>query len=358
MQGIIGTLGSSLTLQPSLSAHVAHLRHLATPLTARRILKSRFGFSLSDARKSGILLSSHIRQALEFYEASATANPRVRPVLQYYAHLNLAVATILAYRPPNYSDFKRHGVRDRTSQLESLEISSQVAEIGKGAVPTFHRIFSGASLPKVFTMRTLLAAIPMVSTELFDVFKIRTYPIAVNESVPRLPNHGHWRSSLEFSIDDSVEPWAKNQRIPKAAIERSMPVLCQEYKREIQEAKRIVYASKKTWAAQQDAVKWHRETCRYCINFGGHAWLPPSALYKWRYSPRVAILPTMTATLVLGFALASIMRYRPQLAEKIEDSPINVLLQTFMSEADAYVIPTFRNLLYREERVFTTNVST
>jgi hypothetical protein len=71
--------------------------------------------------------------------------------------------------------------------------------------------------------------------------------------------------------------------------------------------------------------------------------------YQWHGLKGKPLLPTLTVTLLLAFALSSIARYRPSIALGVEDTSLSVLLETFIAEADSIVIPSMRNLLYREE---------
>jgi len=92
------------------------------------------------------------------------------------------------------------------------------------------------------------------------------------------------------------------------------------------------------------------------INYGGHrTYIGPAFQfelkneYQWHGLTGKPLLPTLTATLLLAFALASIARYRPSIALGVEGTSLSVLLDTFIAEADSIVIPSMRNLLYREE---------
>jgi hypothetical protein len=100
------------------------------------------------------------------------------------------------------------------------------------------------------------------------------------------------------------------------------------------------------------------------VNYGGHGIEEGSPLafevgcqYKWHGLARKPLIPTLTAALLLSFALASIARYRPEIARAVEETSLNVLLDTFVTEADAIVIPSMRNLLFREEMCVKSEVA-
>jgi hypothetical protein len=52
--------------------------------------------------------------------------------------------------------------------------------------------------------------------------------------------------------------------------------------------------------------------------------------------------------LLLAFALASLYRYRPNLLDSIESSKISLIFDVFLNEADGFLLPAFRNLIYGE----------
>ena len=86
------------------------------------------------------------------------------------------------------------------------------------------------------------------------------------------------------------------------------------------------------------------------INYGGHI---VNETYQWHGIARKGLLPTLSAALLLSFAWPQSLDIGQPLPD-IEGSEINVLLDVFVAEADAIVIPAMRNLLYREEVVITS----
>ena len=95
------------------------------------------------------------------------------------------------------------------------------------------------------------------------------------------------------------------------------------------------------------------------INFGGHHVIEyfnnPKSYYSWYSMNHKEFIPTITASLLLSFSFASIVRYRPILLNKLMDSRLNFLFDIFVREADGFLLPAFRNLLYREELAIIRN---
>lgn len=353
MDGIVGERKRFSSNILPLATHVSHLRHLSKPKTAEKILRDRFQFPASIAKKISKTLGAHIAQGLAFHEQSIDSDPRVRPVLQYYAYLNLSVATILAYRPSNYQNtYRRHGISDRTSNLDRLTLASPVAKLQTGALTLFHRILSDAELPdKDIRLKDLLISIPMVQVELDEALKLTTQRIHVE---PRLrQDNGTWSSEVTFTYGQLRNISAAQKRSLKKRMESMMPLLRSAYRYNGTSPHKIVYRSKQAWSKSQSraALQTHRLNCLKFINFGGHFYIPMSdeVLYRWYVRPRIRAFPAMTASLIFSFVLGSISRYRPSLRAELADSDLNLLADVFISESAGDLIPAFRNLLYREE---------
>jgi hypothetical protein len=133
-----------------------------------------------------------------------------------------------------------------------------------------------------------------------------------------------------------------------------MPLLKSDYDCNNASAKHLEYISKQNWSNEESANKVHRKNGIKFINFGGHSiqgggFQRPESTYTWRGISRTPLLPNLTSILLLSFSLASIARYRPLLLDVSMNSPILLLIDTFVSEADSVFISSMRNLLYREE---------
>jgi len=354
MPDIVGPLTAVSTSMSLLEAHLSHLLYLSNSEAASRVLIERFYMTRRQAKEVGLIMSTHISQGIEFHRQSINAPNRVRPVLQYYSYLNLAVACILAYQPPGYQGYRRHGVEDKSYKLSRLDLSSILMFMRSGAIPLFHSIISDETLYNhKFRFNELAAAIPLVTHELNAVFKMNTQQIILDERLINI--NGKWLSHVQFECLDTLS-W-KAARLTSSKIERAMPALYSDYLKEDNSSiNRLSYRSRTEWSSEVHARIWHQQKCMKLINFGGHRFVEqplmnPSikCIYSWSSVSRKRLLPTLTAALLLSFGLSSIVRYRPILWKHIEDSELNMLVNVFIHESDGMLIPTFRNLLFREE---------
>jgi hypothetical protein len=354
MAGVIGKPHATATHSSAVQAHVAHLRHLSKSVSCRTLLMTSFGMSRDDAETTGRTIAAHIAQALEFNAAASGVGFRVKPLLQYYSYLNLAVAVILAYRPQGYQDYRFHGVTDRTANFDSLALSSKVLRVGRrGTVTLFHSAISAAQLPTDPPLRDLVIPIPMLSSELADAFGMEVTQIEVEEDLAESGDDTgkHLSSRVQFRVKHPSGIALNTVRFPRQQVESAMPMLLTECAYAHGDSSLAVYQGRVQWPISQrtEALRTHRDMCRRLVNFGGHAAYNGFAQYRWLFFRARPILPTLTASLMFSFFLASVFRYRPRLASKLESSRLNLLVDTFVNEADGFLIPAFRNLLYREE---------
>lgn len=349
MPEIIGPFESITSTIPALDAHTTHLRHLTNTRIGRDRLRDQFQFSAAAARETAKLVGAHIGQSLAFHDQSRLASTAIRPVLQYYCYLNLAVAAILAYRPTNFNQYHRHGVEDCTHALSSLDLSSCVVKINRGAVPLFHSIMSDVVLyGKRIRLGQLAAGFQMVRHELEVYFGKTTQAILVADQLNEVS--GVWHSEFSF------KPIMQGYKISANRLARAMPLLSTDYRPQPMVGDRRIYHSNLSWTTERAARLAHRANGLKLINFGGHQIISPardapSCVYLWHGVSRVDLLPTLSSILLMAFSLASIARYRPVLLQQVVASPVQLLLNTFVQEADSVYIPALRNLLYREEVV-------
>ena len=346
---------SSYSTLPPLDAHICHLRHLSNPGAARLVLRKRFSVRTADLRKSAELFSAHIAQALDLYETAHASGPTVRPILQYYAYLNLAVAVILAYRPSNYVSYRQHGLQDRSATIQSLDLSSRVVEVTRGAIPLFHNVICSAGLPRrTYRLREIVVAIPTISVELEDAFRVRSSQILAFQTLEfdRKTKRYHSQFRFELHTRDARRPVFR--RIPVDRLEQTLPHIKTAYKLKQRTDRLVIYSSKQEWVETdlESAQLFHRQSCFKAANAGGHQKYEdagePMTQFLWYLAPRTAVLPTMTASLMFAFVLASICRYRPCLVRQLEESRLNLLADVFVRESPGVLVPTFRNLLYKE----------
>ena len=352
MPNIVGPFRTLFTSMSPVEAHAAHLRHLSSSDAAQRLLRDKFAGTHKNTRKSGAIISAHVGQALEFYEIGLKAPWTIRPVLQYYCYLNLAIAVVAAYRPNDFPNCRRHGVTDKSHLLSSVDLDSILVRVKeRGAIPLFHSLISGDGIEnRSFPLKQLFGAIRNVQFELSEIFNISLNQIWVLDDIVRDGEMRRFRSQVAFQRlgSDTV--------LSKPRIEKAMPDLVDRYDLKSRNAGLLLYQSQMDWDTIEDASQMHRANCMRLINYGGGFVVDQdgdsSLKYIWHGVPDCDFVPTLTATLILSFGLASICRYRPRVARFIEDSELYSLLDIFIREADSTVFPAMRNLLFREELVF------
>ena len=348
MPDIIGKTHSVNSSLPPLDSHLSHIGSLAHSRIAREVLIDFHNLPEAHVRKYVQKFCSHISQALEFHYESKKASIKIRPVLQYYSFLNIAVAAIIAFKPHNFEQFGRHGVSDNTYSLASLKLSSKMVSVGRGAVPLFHSIYSDAPIAKKdFSLGQLLSGFHMVHHEIGKYFGKSSLTYFVNDSL--VGAHDKWHSRFCFS--NAV---GQSSQVSARKIEEAMPLIKSAYEIVSKTKDELIYNSKKIYSSMTLAEKDHRANGIKIINFGGHSFKSingeqPNCVYAWNSLSSYHFLPCLTSILLLSFSIASIARYRPILLESTINSPINVLFGTFVSEADAIFFSSVRNLLYREQ---------
>jgi hypothetical protein len=341
----------------ALEGCAAHLRHLAHSHTAAVILASRYKFSDADAKAIGRLLSAHVGRGMDFFEAAKSVPRGVRPLLHYYAYLNLAVACVLAYRPKNWSRYRSHGLSDLTGRFRSVGLRSRVLRTGDGAVTKFHDVVCGIRLTaEPINILEMLVPIPWISTELSDAFKIKTITVAVRQQVVPAEDKGLPHTSIRFMIEGGSGGLTEAEAAPHLEpFLKSFPLLRDAFSPWSQQPQGADFLSRSPLPEDElEKQETHSRLCLPLINFGGHTrWNQPGQ-YRWIIAPRCRPLPCLTAAMMFSFFLASAVRYRPALTHRMAQSSLNLLIEVFLAEAPHYLMPVFRNLLYREEMVFAT----
>ena len=352
MPNIVGPFRKLFTSMSPLEAHAAHLRHLSSSDAAERLLQGKFAGTHKNTRESGAIVSAHVGQALEFYELGLKAPWTIRPVLQYYCYLNLAIAVVAAYRPSDVHNCRWHGVTDKSHLLSSIDLNSVLVRVNeRGAIPLFHSLISGDGIEKsTFTLKQLVGAVRNLQFELSEIFDISLNRILVVDDIVPDVELRRFRSQVAFQ---RLDP---DTVLSKPRIEKAMPDLVDQYDLKSHNTDLLLYQSQTDWDTIGDASQMHRTNCMRLINYGGGFVLDQngesSLKYMWHGLPDCDFVPTLTASLILSFGLASICRYRPRVARLIEDSELYSLLDIFIREADGTVFPAMRNLLFREELVF------
>jgi hypothetical protein len=339
------------------AAHVAHIRHLARPAALEPFLRKRHGFGAQVAKKLAYEVAPFLDQALIFHDASRPAQLRIRPVLQYYTYLNLAVALVLIYQPLGWQGYRKHGVEDITRRLQRISLSSPAIRVRQGALTLFHSIISGARLPgQSLTLRQLFVAIPMVSAELEQAFGLHSLSLRVSGGVRVTSGEADQLagSYFTFQLSDRDNQPSGDPGLAKFPLNRlykAMPALHTLYKPQQKRGHTRTFESRQKWSLgnKERAEIFHDSMAMKFINFGAQEIdRTGQANYFWRVAKNCHILPTLTASLLLSFALASLSRYRANVLDRVESSQVNLLLEVFANEADGFVIPAMRNLLYAE----------
>lgn len=297
-----------------------------------------------------------IEQALHFHAAARAGTRFVRPLLQYYAYLNLAVAVVRIRQPKEWEGYRRHGAEDLTRSLQKLSLSSKVVRVRAGTISLFHSVISGGILPSsALTLRDLLIPIHLLSHELAEQFDVRSFELIVRAGFSQREDAGRQllASSFTFQLADEEFP-AKPRKIPfpAARISAAMPLLASDFVLESRTPTMRRYRSRQEWTVnnRERAQKFHDRAALQLKNYGGHNVSPDGEFHHaWRFEPKVPIIPTVTAGLLLSFVLSCLARYRADVLERVDSSRVNLLCEVFASEADSFMLPTFRNLLYSEE---------
>jgi hypothetical protein len=340
----------------TVSAHTAHLRHLARPSVLQGLLQEKFLLNKQEATRLAFNVSPFIDQGLHFHDASKQVSLRVRPVLQYYAYLNLAVAVVLVYKPQGWNGYKTHGVEDLTRKLTKLSLQSQIVKPTRGAIPLFHSVISEAALPqRGMSFRELLVAIPMVSVEMDKVFSIKADSLAITGQIVSIEENGqkYHKSKISVEIRREIDIVRKGKKdpFPIKRIHEAMPAIKKEYTISAKGATSRTFISKRKWSETNKAraEKYHQAVMHKIANIGSAQVEPPDkCIHIWRLDRDSGLLPTLSAGLLISFALSCLSRYRASVLEKVENSKFNLLCDVFTNESDGFIIPAMRNLLHSE----------
>lgn len=256
--------------------HVAHIRHVGRPTNLEEVLRKHHGFAPTDARTSAREVVPFIEQGLRFYEASRVAEPRIRPVLQYYAYLNLAVAVIRIYRPPNWQNHTNHGARDLTWKLSKVGVFSEVVQVRPGTITLFHAIVGDGPLPLgPLALKELLVPIPMVSVEVERAFAIKALNLDVAGSAIGIGKDGAQDAVSSYTLTVSDENRAAPSpkvRFPIRRIYQAFPLLKKDYVLHTRSDNHRQFVSRQRWpfSARDRAEDLHQQVALKLINFGGH----------------------------------------------------------------------------------------
>lgn len=333
-------------------AAAAHLRHLSKEATAKLILSRRFHFAKGELPGAASRIAMYIRQALRFYEASGATDPEIRPVLQYYCYSNLAQAALAAFRPKNHGSLVRHGISDRTHSVRSVSLGTVVAEVTRGVVPAFHALIAGDSLEgRTVRLKDLVVPLPFVTTELQDAFRLKAHSVEFVPSLEREQGSARCRAIARYRLGHET-PESESKRLGKV-LESAFPILSQAFSRDAS-AVELVYRSKDLYESEALAArvwKYKFEPMRnqgWCITDE----ISDIHVSQFLFRADCPLIPAASAAMMFSFVAGSMARYRPELVARLESSRVFLLFDVFVKEVDRFMLPMFRNLLYREQMHF------
>ena len=342
------------TNQIPLDAYIAHLNHICSPQSLKPILNSRHNYTTGEASNLSKSVCHFIQQALHFHHTSKISSSRIRPVIQYYSYLNLAVACVLIYKPKDWNAYRRHGAEELSRTKKRISLTTPAVKVSKGALSLFSRIVSDSDLTQPrLRLIDLLVPIHMSHCELASAYKVHCDNINVKGRIARPQGKDKgWVSKIELAHIRNEKN--KRHKFPVRRVHKLLPMLVDQYKPISRNADTRIYESIQVWSENNKARAkiFHINNIFKASNIGGHSYdlssTKPKIQMDWYTRPNSPLMSTATASLLLSFYLSSLARYRPNIVERAENSKINLLLEVFSNESDGYMIPLFRNLLYRE----------
>jgi hypothetical protein len=194
----------------------------------------------------------------------------------------------------------------------------------------------------------------MVSVEMGHAFGIKPFGLEVTGG-PTVIGNGSVQEAVSTFDLTMLDPDPRNPSrkvpFPIKRVYQAIPWLKTDYALVSRSANHRRFVSNQRWPATEldKAALHHKAVALKAINLGGHLADEQGLVrFQWRFCPDTPLLPTASACLLLSFTLASLYRYRPNLLDSIESSRVNLIFDVFLNEADAFLLPAFRNLLYGE----------
>ncbi len=350
MRNLMG-FNVALTRMDPVEAHVSHLRHLSKTTPLIQVLHERHGYSTVESKAIAESVCPFISQGISFFNAQKGAELRVRPVLQYYSYLNLAVSCVLVFKPAGWQAYKRHGVEDLSRNVTRIGVNSSLLKARKGAVTLFNDIISSAPVPSgKLTLRNLLVPLPMVAAEMESFFNIDPWLLEVTPTITKVDEK--WKVRLRYRINaPGSKTSVEGVSFPRKRLHDAVPFLRTDFSLIERKGPLMVFDSNQGWSDgnRARAEKYLENTVIKAVNYGGHQMVESlgrvNLTFSWRFERSGPMMPTLTAGMLLSFALACLSRYRANMLCRVENSGINVLCDVFCEEADGFMMPAFRNML-------------
>lgn len=299
---------------------------------------------------------SFIEQASDFYQAAS--NPRIssRPLLYYYAFLNLSKVLLLHQRvavPPKAS----HGISDpRTNARQRLRLAGQVVKIERPSAGQFN-IFSevlckfpvnpvpAACLPKEVKVLDLLAAVPAIHRTFCQVTNTKPVMCPIGAELPLFSDGvSVWTRIYMTTQDPDVV--ATNSRFRNLSGFSTLFSECESDR----ENKRVFESvAEPITISQEHAVIELAGKIRNCglcsiltTNYGYSYYLNVSKRTNW--------LPQYGAAYGAMFYLGSITRYKPYDFDKIIDG-FSWLISEFLDTQPTQMLHLLASLIADTEVV-------
>ncbi len=280
--------------------------------------------------------NAFLEQAFEFYEAAKNPRLSTRPVLYYYALLNLA-KMYLIINHVNIPAKVRHGISDpRTNYCTSLHFGAQVVQFEQcnsdhsSIFPELVKILGGGSVFRInpFKVISLLKQIPGIH---------RTYCIITGQSPCFLPvkkfdllktPSGDIAVRLILDKNNIDIPTVLKNIRSRISFKRSFFQVEVEKEKEKDELWFETTSKQGIGARRYQAIRKHAEDIREAGLWG------IITNNGWRYYlsclKPIEILPPLVSIYATMFYLSAITRYKPYDFDKILEGKFSWLMNEFV----------------------------
>ena len=284
-------------------------------------------------KNSAVIVTAYIDQGYEFFEAAQNPRFQSRPLLYYYAFLNLVKASLLIRRVPLPADAK-HGISDpRANSRKRLRFEGQTVRVPNRAhnhseiFPEFlHLLGYEGSLPRDIKVLELLRFVPnvhrtyvkiedcdpsLLPVAAFDLLRDASHVWArlrlsdrdrdVRDVLPGIRRRRRFRALLhQVESGSAHEIWFETAAFAgrRRGIDRAIGVA----------AKKIRSAGVATLLTTQQGYRWYLVNAR----------------------PRDYV-PYLAAAYAAMFYLGSITRYKPDVYHKIISGRHSWVIEEFLA---------------------------
>lgn len=312
----------------------------------RRIARSIWGLLENEVRRNVDDVGERSKalafldQAFEFFTAASTHRELSRPLLYYYAFLNLGKAA-LTLEGTEFPDVLHHGITPYYGSCSTLSGHSVKWFAGEDqAFAKFYRLFS-------YDRNTVLQAGSIRIAELFEEIPCvhraycqvaRTDEIFVQAHATLLEDGARvwWRLSVDTSkISKSQKTWLCD--LPSLVSREDRQEETKSSRRDYESSPRMrMGKGRSTEIACQELARQFRR------DVGGHVILQSDG-YRLYVGNRRTPLPQWCSSLALLFYLGSLTRYRPHQYQQATEKfswPISELLDA-LPEQMLYILASW-----------------